>query len=120
MRNLLTNNAVTLFVVVIVLLLIIPMSPFMLDVMIIINIAVSLMILIISMNIKGALEFSIFPSLLLITTLFRLGINVSSTRNILSRGGEAGQVIKSFGSFRAILKFYSGISCECFVEVVEG
>ncbi len=99
MRNLLTNNAVTLFVVVIVLLLIIPMSPFMLDVMIIINIAVSLMILIISMNIKGALEFSIFPSLLLITTLFRLGINVSSTRNILSRGGEAGQVIKSFGSF---------------------
>lgn len=99
MRNLLTNNTVTLFVVVIVLLLIIPMSPFMLDVMIIINIAVSLMILIISMNIKGALEFSIFPSLLLITTLFRLGINVSSTRNILSRGGEAGQVIKSFGSF---------------------
>lgn len=99
MRNLLTNNAVTLFVVVIVLLLIIPMSPFMLDVMIIVNIAVSLMILIISMNIKEALEFSIFPSLLLITTLFRLGINVSSTRNILSRGGEAGQVIKSFGSF---------------------
>ncbi len=99
MRNLLTNNAVTLFVVVIVLLLIIPMSPFMLDVMIIINIAVSLMILIISMNIKEALEFSIFPSLLLITTLFRLGINVSSTRNILSRGGEAGQVIKSFGTF---------------------
>ena len=99
MRNLLTNNAVTLFVVVIVLLLIIPMSPFMLDVMIIINIAVSLMILIISMNIKEALDFSIFPSLLLITTLFRLGINVSSTRNILSRGGEAGQVIKSFGTF---------------------
>ena len=99
MRNLLTNNAVTLFVVVIVLLLIIPMSPFMLDVMIIVNIAVSLMILIISMNIKEALEFSIFPSLLLITTLFRLGINVSSTRNILSRGGEAGQVIKSFGTF---------------------
>ena len=99
MRNLLTNNAVTLFVVVIVLLLIIPMSPFMLDVMIIINIAVSLMILIISMNIKEALDFSIFPSLLLITTLFRLGINVSSTRNILSRGGEAGQVIKSFGTY---------------------
>ena len=71
----------------------------MLDVMIIINIAVSLMILIISMNIKEALDFSIFPSLLLITTLFRLGINVSSTRNILSRGGEAGQVIKSFGTF---------------------
>ncbi len=99
MRNLLINNAVTLFVVVIVLLLIIPMSPFMLDVMIIINIAVSMMILIISMNIKEPLEFSIFPSLLLITTLFRLGINVSSTRNILSHSGQAGQVIKSFGTF---------------------
>ena len=99
MRNLLINNAVTLFVVVIVLLLIIPMSPFMLDVMIIINIAVSMMILIISMNIKEPLEFSIFPSLLLITTLFRLGINVSSTRNILSNSGQAGQVIKSFGTF---------------------
>ena len=68
MRNLLTNNAVTLFVVVIVLLLIIPMSPFMLDVMIIINIAVSLMILIISMNIKGALESVSYTHLTLPTT----------------------------------------------------
>ncbi len=95
----LLNNAVAIFVVVVVLLLIIPMSPFMLDVMIIINIAVSMIILLISMNIKEPLEFSIFPSLLLITTLFRLGINVSSTRNILTRQGEAGQVIKSFGDF---------------------
>ncbi len=93
------DNAVALFVIVIVLLLIIPMNPFMLDVMIIINIAISLIILLISMNITRALEFSIFPSLLLITTLFRLGINISSTRNILSRQGEAGMVIKSFGDF---------------------
>ncbi len=95
----LLNNTVAIFVVVIVLLLIIPMNPFMLDVMIIINISVSMIILLISMNIKEPLEFSIFPSLLLITTLFRLGINVSSTRNILTRQGEAGQVIKSFGDF---------------------
>lgn len=95
----LLNNAVTMFVVVIVLLLIIPMSPFFLDVMIIINISISLIILMISMNIKEPLEFSIFPSMLLVTTLFRLGINVSSTRNILSRQGVAGQVIASFGSF---------------------
>ena len=99
MKNLIMNNAVTLFVVVIVLLLIIPMNVFLLDVMIIINIALSMMILIISMNIREPLEFSIFPSLLLVTTLFRLGINVSSTRNILSNSGQAGQVIKSFGSF---------------------
>ncbi len=51
------------------------------------------------MNIGEALEFSIFPSLLLITTLFRLGLNISSTRLILSKGGEAGEVIKLFGEF---------------------
>ena len=62
------NNAVSLIVVMIVLLLIIPISPFFLDVMIILNISVGLIILLISMNIKEALEFSIFPSLLLITT----------------------------------------------------
>lgn len=93
------NNAVAMFVIVIVLLLIIPLSPFMLDVMIIINIAISLIILLISMNIREPLEFSIFPSMLLVTTLFRLGINVSSTKNILSNEGEAGAVIKSFGDF---------------------
>ncbi len=95
----LLNNTVAIAVIGIVLLLIIPMSPFMLDVMIIINIAISMIILLVSMNIKEPLEFSIFPSLLLITTLFRLGINVSSTRNILTLRGEAGQVIKSFGDF---------------------
>lgn len=83
----------------IVMLLIIPLNPFLLDVMIIINISISLIILIISMRIKEALEFSIFPSLLLMTTLLRVGINVSSTRNILSNRGNAGQVIKSFGDF---------------------
>ena len=99
MKNLIMNNAVTLFVVVIVLLLIIPMNVFLMDVMIIINIALSMIILIVSMNIREPLEFSIFPSLLLVTTLFRLGINVSSTRNILSNAGNAGQVIKAFGTF---------------------
>ena len=95
----LLNNSVALFVVMIALLLIIPLSPFLLDVMIIINISISLIILLISMSIRSPLEFSIFPSLLLITTLFRLGINVSSTRNILMHQGEAGAVIKAFGDF---------------------
>ncbi len=98
MKNIL-NNAVSLIVVMIVLLLIIPLDPFFLDVMIILNIAVSLIILLISMNIKEALEFSIFPSLLLITTLYRIGINISSTRSILSNSGTAGQVIASMGDF---------------------
>ena len=95
----LLNNAVALCVIVIVLLLFIPINPLLLDVMIIINISVSMIILLVSMNIREPLEFSIFPSLLLITTLYRLGINISSTRNILTRQGEAGAVIKSFGEF---------------------
>ncbi|MDO4710770.1 MAG: flagellar biosynthesis protein FlhA [Peptostreptococcaceae bacterium] len=95
----LLSNAISLFVVVIVLLLIIPLSPFVLDVMFILNISISLVILLITMNIKESLEFSIFPSLLLITTLLRLGLNISSTRLILTKQGEAGAVIKAFGSF---------------------
>ena len=95
----LMSNAVTLFVVVIVLLLVIPLNPVMLDAMIIINLGISMTILMISMNIKEPLEFSIFPSLLLVTTIFRLGINVSSTRNILTNTGQAGQVIAAFGNF---------------------
>lgn len=98
MKNLL-KNSVVVFVITIVLLLIIPLPPFLLDVMIIINIALSMIVLLITMNIREPLEFSIFPSLLLITTLLRLGLNVSSTRNILSREGSSGQVIKAFGDF---------------------
>jgi flagellar biosynthesis protein FlhA len=98
MKNLL-KNSVVVFVIMIVLLLIIPLPPFFMDVMIIINIALSMIILLVSMNIREPLEFSIFPSLLLITTLLRLGLNVSSTRNILSNQGASGQVIKAFGDF---------------------
>ena len=93
------DNMISVFVVVIVLFLLIPLPPFLLDVFFIINISLALIILLITMNIHEPLEFSIFPSLLLITTLFRLGLNVSSTRSILSRGGDAGQVIKAFGEF---------------------
>ena len=91
------NNGISLMVVVIVLFLVIPLPAPVLDVLIILNISLSIMILMITMSISEALEFSIFPSLLLITTLFRLGLNVSSTRLILRDGGEAGIVIKAFG-----------------------
>lgn len=93
------KNSVVVFVITIVMLLIIPLPVFLLDVVIIINISISMIILLITMNVKEPLEFSIFPSLLLITTLLRLGLNVSSTRNILSNQGTAGAVIKSFGDF---------------------
>ncbi len=93
----LSDYAVILAVVVIVLFLILPIPKQLLDVLLVINISLSVMILIITMSISDALEFSIFPSLLLITTLFRLGLNVSSTRLILSNGGDAGTVITAFG-----------------------
>ena len=95
----LTDHVVAVFVLLVVLLLIVPLSPFLLDMMFIINITVSLIILLITMYIREALEFSIFPSLLLITTLFRLSLNISSTRLILTEQGAAGQVIETFGSF---------------------
>ena len=90
------DNAIALFVVVVVMFLFIPLKPWILDILLIINLGLSIMILMITMNISEALDFSIFPSLLLITTLFRLGMNVSSTRMILTTG-DPGVVIISFG-----------------------
>ena len=91
------DNIIALLVVVIVLFLVIPLPSQALDILLVCNIGLSIMILMITMSIADALEFSIFPSLLLITTLFRLGMNVSSTRLILGNGGYAGEVINSFG-----------------------
>ena len=91
--------SVVFFVLTIILLLIIPLPAPLVDVAIILNMSLSMMILVITMTIREPLEFSIFPSLLLITTLFRLGINVSTTRNILTNSGSSGQVIKAFGDF---------------------
>lgn len=93
------DNSIVVMALVIILLLIIPLPPFMADMCIVLNMAISMMILVITMTIHSPLEFSIYPSLLLLTTLFRLGINVSTTRNILSNGGSSGQVIASFGDF---------------------
>ncbi len=99
MRKIITDNIIAVFVVLVILLLILPLPPFLLDMMFIINITISLVILLITMYIMEALEFSIFPSLLLITTLFRISLNISSTRLILTNQGEAGAVIATFGSF---------------------
>ncbi len=93
------NNAVSALVVAIIFLLIIPLPTFVLDLMFIINLALSFVILLTTLNIKEPLEFSIFPSLLLLTTLFRIALNVSSTRKILTNHGDAGAVIKTFGEF---------------------
>ncbi|OAB41351.1 flagellar biosynthesis protein FlhA [Paenibacillus glacialis] len=84
----------------IVMMMILPIPAWLLDILLVINISIALMILLVSMNTKEALEFSIFPSLLLITTLFRLALNISTTKLIL-RDGEAGTVVATFGSWIA-------------------
>ncbi|TLS49831.1 flagellar biosynthesis protein FlhA [Paenibacillus antri] len=84
----------------IVLMMIVPIHTHLLDFMLIINISLALTMLVVAMNTKEALQFSIFPSLLLITTLFRLALNVSTTRNILANA-HAGKVVETFGSFVA-------------------
>lgn len=93
------NNMVSVLVIGVIVLLIVPLPTWALDVMFILNLALSLVILLTTMYIKESLEFSIFPSLLLITTLLRISLNVSSTRLILLNDGYAGEVVKTFGAF---------------------
>jgi flagellar biosynthesis protein FlhA len=85
-------------VVVVVALLVVPLPPFLLDVFLALSLTLSIVVLLVTLSTRDPLEFSIFPSLLLLITLLRLGLNVSSTRLILSTG-HAGQVIQSFGHF---------------------
>jgi flagellar biosynthesis protein FlhA len=94
----LKNFGVLAAVIMIVVMMVIPMPTFMLDILLIINLSLSIMILLITMNTKEPLDFSIFPAVLLLTTLFRLALNVSSTRTILSTA-KAGNVIETFGDF---------------------
>ncbi len=85
-------------IIFIILMIIIPMPLGVMDFLLSINITIALVILLISMFNTEPLQFSVFPSVLLITTLFRLALNISSTRNILSKG-DAGEVIAAFGDF---------------------
>ncbi|WP_067838551.1 flagellar biosynthesis protein FlhA [Amphibacillus sediminis] len=90
--------SVLLFVITIIIMLIIPLPGWLLSILILVNISISLIIILVAMNTSEALEFSILPSLLLLMTLFRLGLNVSTTRSILSEA-DAGNVVDTFGSF---------------------
>ncbi|WP_295011296.1 flagellar biosynthesis protein FlhA [uncultured Microbacterium sp.] len=94
--NVLSKAAVPVGVVGIILLLIVPIPTPLLDVLIVVNISFALLILLTSMFVRKPLDFSVFPSLLLVATLFRLGLNVASTRLVLSEA-HAGQVIQAFG-----------------------
>ncbi|ROS50388.1 flagellar biosynthesis protein FlhA [Frigoribacterium sp. PhB24] len=96
MKSTLPKLAVPVGIVGIVLLLVVPVPAPLLDVLIILNILLALVILLTTLFVKKPLDFSVFPSLLLVATLFRLGLNVASTRLVLG-DGYAGDVIAAFG-----------------------
>ncbi|GAG16700.1 unnamed protein product, partial [marine sediment metagenome] len=97
------NTAVAIGIAGILLVMMIPLHPFVLDILLSFSITFSLIILLVSVYVPKPIDFSVFPSILLIITLLRLSLNVASTRLILLHGNEgpeaAGQVIKAFGSF---------------------
>ncbi|WP_372994056.1 flagellar biosynthesis protein FlhA [Lutispora sp.] len=109
---------VAIAVIAIVLLIIVPIPTLLMDLLLTINISLSLIILIISMYVKEPLEFSIFPSLLLIATLFRLSLNISSTRLILSNA-DAGNVIEAFGNFVIGRNIIVGILIYLIIMVIQ-
>jgi len=105
--------AVPLAAVVILLVLIVPMPPLLLDVLISLNLMLSVMLLLVSMYVEQPVQFTAFPSLLLLTTLYRLALNVATARLILLHGDQgpsaAGNVIRSFGEFVIGGNFVVGI-----------
>jgi flagellar biosynthesis protein FlhA len=102
-RALIRSGALPVAILLLVVLLAVPIPPAMLDVFFIMNITISLAVLMVALNAQKPLDFSSFPTVLLLATLFRLGLNVASTRVVLSHGHEgeaaAGRVIEAFGSF---------------------
>ncbi|CAI8338928.1 MAG TPA: flagellar biosynthesis protein FlhA [Rhodobiaceae bacterium] len=103
MRAILTGTVLPIGILALIAMMVLPLPAILLDVFFVANILVSLLILMVAINTFRPLDFSSFPSLLLIATVLRLGLNVASTRIVLSRGHEgtdaAGQVIEAFGAF---------------------
>ncbi|GFZ30952.1 flagellar biosynthesis protein FlhA [Clostridium zeae] len=109
---------VALGVIGIILMIIIPFPAAMLDILIALNITLSVVIALITMFTTNVLQLSVFPTLLLVTTLFRLGLNISSTRLVLT-GGYAGQVIDAFGEFVIRGNYVVGIIIFLIIMVVQ-
>ncbi|NLY96853.1 MAG: flagellar biosynthesis protein FlhA [Clostridiaceae bacterium] len=103
------DSLIAVAIIGIVLLVMIPLRPGALDFLFIFNILISIVILLTALYITQPLQFSVFPALLLIVTLFRLGLNVAATRLILSNSGYAGKVVNTFGSFVIGDNFVVGI-----------
>src|SRR3990170_6950568 len=92
-----------LLIIMILAMMILPLPPFLLDILFTFNIALAIMVLLVSLYTKKTLDFAVFPTVLLITTLLRLSLNVASTRVVLLEGhtgpDAAGKVIEAFGHF---------------------
>lgn len=102
----------------IVLMIIIPLPPFLLDIMLAINISIAVLILLLTLLSTDILQLSIFPTILLVTTLFRIALNISSTRLILGQG-YAGNIIEAFGSFVVGGNYVVGIIIFLIIIVVQ-
>ena len=102
----------------IILMIIIPLPPFLLDILLAINIAFSVLILLLTLLSTNILELTIFPTILLVTTLFRLGLNISSTRLILGQG-YAGDIIQSFGNFVVGGNYVVGVIIFLIIMIVQ-
>ncbi|SHE56677.1 flagellar biosynthesis protein FlhA [Clostridium fallax] len=105
-------------VVGIVMMIIIPLPPWMLDILLALNITISIVIILITMFTTNVLQLSVFPTLLLVTTLFRLGLNISSTRLILT-DGAAGEIIQAFGEFVIRGNYVVGIIIFLIIIVIQ-
>ncbi|MCD5309853.1 flagellar biosynthesis protein FlhA [Kineosporia babensis] len=91
-----TRIAIPVAIVIVVLMMVVPLPAALLDVLLALNIGVSLIVLLVALQVKRVLDFAIFPTVVLVATIFRLALNVSSTRLVL-RDGFAGHVIEAFG-----------------------
>ncbi len=102
-RSGLKQLAGPILILLILSMMVLPLPPFMLDLFFTFNIAISVIVMLVAINVLKPLDFSVFPTVLLITTLLRLSLNVASTRVVLLEGhtgpGAAGQVIEAFGHF---------------------
>jgi flagellar biosynthesis protein FlhA len=114
-------NALAVVVLGVMALLILPVPPFLLDGLLGLNLAASVLLLLVSLRVREALTLSVFPSLLLLLTLFRLGLNIATTRLVLLNGGQeggAGHVVEALGRFAVGGNIVIGAVVFCILLVV--
>ena len=115
-----TDVIFALAIIGMIIVMVVPLPFFLLDLFLTLNISLAVIILLVSIYTKEALDFSSFPSLLLVATLFRLSLNVASTRLILLQGNAFnGKVIKAFGNFVVGGNYVVGIVVFCILVVIQ-